>query len=434
MKKIYLILCSFIAVQLSAQEHQAPAPAQSQIIVINGATIHVGNGTVINNGSVTIENGKITKVEKVANTTISSNTEVVNAIGKHLYPGVIAASTNLGLVEVASTKSTADYQELGEYNPSVKAISAYNTDSKVINTLRSNGILLAHIVPSGGVISGTSSVVQLDAWHFEDATYLLNNGIHFNMPALMARPSFGGRGRGEAPVDPIKQAFNKIEEVRGMLRQAKAYHAGTKEFPNLKFEALKGLFNKSQKLFVHCDLVKEMLVAIDIKKEFSLDVVIVGGTDSWMLADQLKDANIPVILGETHSLPSTADDAIDQPYKTGALLKKAGVLFTICQDGGDGFWQQRNLPFQAGTMAAYGLTKEEALSAITLNAAKILGIENKTGSIEVGKDANIVISEGDLLDMMTSKVTDAYIQGRKINLNNKQTELYEKYKKKYATN
>jgi imidazolonepropionase-like amidohydrolase len=432
MKKIIAFLCSFNIVASYAQETIYPASAQSDKFTVTNAIIHVGNGKVINNGSIVVAGGKI--IEVLETSGVSSNNKIVNANGKHVYPGIIAASTNLGLVEVTSTKSTVDAQELGDINPSLKSIVAYAADSKVINTLRSNGILLAHIVPQGGTMSGTSSVVQLDAWHWEDAAYKMNNGIHLNMPALINRPNpFAAFFGGAAPQgDALKNALNKIEEIRNFLREAKAYQSSAKEQKNLKYEAVKGLFDKSQKLFVHGDLVKEMIMAIDMKKEFGLDVVIVGGTDSWMITEILKENDVPVILSEPHSTPSMADDAVDLPYKTGALLQKGGVLFTICQDASDGFWQQRCLPFQAGTMATYGLTKEEALSAITLNAAKILGIADKTGSIEVGKDANFVISEGDILDMMTSKVTDAFIQGRKINLDNKHTQLFEKYKFKYT--
>jgi imidazolonepropionase-like amidohydrolase len=413
----------------NAQESIAPAPVQTVKFAVTNAVIHVGNGKVITNGSITIANGKIIEVSD--NPVVSSNVKVINANGKHIYPGLIAPITSLGLVEVASTKSTVDAQELGDMNPSLKSIVAYAADSKVINTLRSNGILLAHIVPEGGTISGTSSVVQLDAWSWEDAAYKLNNGIHFNMPALINRPSQFGRG-GASQDDPIKRALDKIEEFRKFLREAKAYQSSAKTTKNLKYEAVKGLFDQSQKLYIHCDLVKEMLMAIDIKNEFNFDIVLVGGADSWIIAETLKTNNIPVILNEAHSLPSIADDAVDQPYKTGALLQKAGVLFSMCVNSDDGFWQQRCIPFQAGTMAAYGLSKEEALSAITLNAAKILGIDKQTGSIEVGKDANFIISQGDLLDMVTSKVTDAFIQGRQIDLNNTQTQLFEKYKKKYG--
>ncbi len=430
-KILKLIIALSIGSQAYGQEAMAPAIAQTKPIVLTGGTIHVGNGTVIENGTVVFENGKIKSIERTATGTDMAKSTVVNCAGKHIYPGLIATSTNLGLVEVSSTKSTIDAQELGDINPSLKTIVAYNADSKIINTLRSNGILLAHIVPSGGSISGTSSVVQLDAWHYEDAAYKLNNGIHVNMPTLLQRPSFGRRGGGAPPVDMVKLGLQKIEEIKAFFTGAKSYFQSKKEETNLKYEAIKGLFDKTQKLYVHCDLVKEMYVAMDWKKEYDFDVVLVGATDSWMIADQIAAAKIAVILGEPHSMPATADDAIDQPYKTGSQLQKAGVVFTFCQDASDGFWQQRCIPFQAGTMAAYGLTKEEALTSITLNAAKILGVDQQTGSIEIGKDANIIVSEGDILDMRTSIVSHAYIQGRTIDLNNKQTELFKKFKTKY---
>lgn len=412
---------------LNAQETMHPSPAQTKKIVISGGTLHIGNGQVIENGTLSIEKGKI-KIETGA---VSGDVERIDATGKHVYPGVIAPNTNLGLVEVSSTKSTADFDELGEMNPSIRSIVAYNTDSKVINTLRSNGVLLAQIVPQGGMISGMSTVVQLDAWNWEDAAYALDNGVHMTFPALINRP-MQMRRRG-ADSDPVKLGLDKIEQARVFFREAKAYlqektHAAT----NLKFEATRGLFDRSKTLYVHCDLVKEMLVAVDFAKEFNFKLVIAGGTDSYMIADILAANNVAVILHEPHALPATDDDAVDQPYKTGAQLQKAGVLFTICQDSGDGYTQIRNLPFLAGTMSTYGLTKEEALAAITLNPAKILGIADRTGSLENGKDANIVISTGDLLDMKSSIVTHAFIQGRAINLDNKHTQLFNRYKYKYG--
>lgn len=419
-----LMLASF---GLYAQETMHPSPAQSKKIVISGGTLHIGNGQVIENGTLSIEKGKI-KIETAA---VTGDVERIDATGKHVYPGVIAPNTNLGLVEVSSTKSTADFDELGDMNPSIRSIVAYNTDSKVINTVRSNGVLLAQIVPQGGMISGTSTVVQLDAWNWEDAAYVLDNGVHMTFPALINRPMQMRRRGGDS--DPVKQGLEKIEQARVFFREAKAYlqektHAAT----NLKFEATRGLFDRSKTLYIHCDLVKEMLVAVDFAKEFNFKLVIAGGADSYMIADILAANNVAVILHEPHALPASDDDAVDQPYKTGAQLQKAGVLFTICQDSGDGYTQIRNLPFMAGTMSAYGLTKEEALSAITLNPAKILGIADRTGSLENGKDANIVISTGDLLDMKSSVVTHAFIQGRAINLDNKHSQLFNRYKYKYG--
>jgi imidazolonepropionase-like amidohydrolase len=427
MKTKIFALLMLASLGLNAQETMHPSPAQTKKIVISGGTLHIGNGQVIENGTLSIEKGKI-KIETAA---VTGDVERIDATGKHVYPGVIAPNTNLGLVEVSSTKSTADFDELGEMNPSIRSIVAYNTDSKVINTLRSNGVLLAQIVPQGGMISGMSTVVQLDAWNWEDAAYALDNGVHMTFPALINRP-MQMRRRG-ADSDPVKLGLDKIEQARVFFREAKAYlqektHAAT----NLKFEATRGLFDRSKTLYVHCDLVKEMLVAVDFAKEFNFKLVIAGGTDSYMIADILAANNVAVILHEPHALPATDDDAVDQPYKTGAQLQKAGVLFTICQDSGDGYTQIRNLPFLAGTMSTYGLTKEEALAAITLNPAKILGIADRTGSLENGKDANIVISTGDLLDMKSSIVTHAFIQGRAINLDNKHTQLFNRYKYKYG--
>jgi len=413
----------------SAQENMHPSPAQKGVIAITNAVIHVGNGQVIDNGMIVFGDGKILDIRPSA---AIADVNVLDAKGKHVYPGIIAASTNLGLAEVGAVRASSDYFELGDINPNIHTLYAYNTDSKVINTLRSNGILLAHIVPSGGSISGSSSIVQLDAWNWEDAAYKTDNGIHYNMPLLSVRPNQFRRGN-TSQEELLKQGLERVENARKFFREAKAYHSEqVHSVVNLKYEAVKGLFNKSQSLFVHCDLVKEMMMAVDLAKEFNFKLVIVGGSDSWIIADLLQQQEVAVILSEPHSQPATDDDDVDQPYKTGAALQKAGVLFTICDDTNRGFWRQRNIPFQAGTMAAYGLTKEEALASITLNAAKILGIDNVTGSLEKGKDANIIISEGDILDMKTSKITQAFIQGREINLDNKHTQLFEKYKYKYS--
>jgi imidazolonepropionase-like amidohydrolase len=427
MKTNIFALLMLASLGLNAQETMHPSPAQTKKIVISGGTLHIGNGQVIENGTLSIEKGKI-KIETAA---VTGDVERIDATGKHVYPGIIAPNTNMGLVEVSSTKSTADFDELGDMNPSIRSIVAYNTDSKVINTVRSNGVLLAQIVPQGGLISGSSTVVQLDAWNWEDAAYALDNGIHMTFPALINRP-MQMRRRG-ADSDPVKLGLERIEQGRVFFREAKAYlQEKTHTATNLKFEATRGLFDRTKTLYVHCDLVKEMLVAIDFAKEFNFKLVIAGGTDSYMIADILAANNVAVILHEPHALPATDDDAVDQPYKTGAQLQKAGVLFSICQDSGDGYTQIRNLPFLAGTMSTYGLTKEEALAAITLNPAKIMGIADRTGSLENGKDANIVISTGDILDMKSSVVTHAFIQGRAINLDNKHTQLFNRYKYKYG--
>ena len=442
MKKIFsniaalLLLTGFV----QAQETVYPAKdAKGKTYITNG-TVHVGNGTVLENATIEVSDGKIVKISSGGSA--PSGDKVFDAKGKHVYPGLILPSTDLGLKEIASgVRGSNDFSELGDYNSSVRSIVAYNTDSKFINLLKANGILLASITPEGGVISGSSSVVQLDAWNWEDASYKMDAGIHVNMPSFIARGGRrggfpegfpggfgGGAGRGG---DPLKAAFDKVEEIKAFFNEAKAYNQeSSHKETNLKLEAVKGLFDKKQKLFVHGDQVKQMLLAIDFVKEFGFDVVIIGGSESYQIADLLKQNNIAVILGEEHALPAMEDDDVDQPYKTPAVLQKAGVLFALNDTHSTS--RYRNLSFNAGTAATYGLTKEQALQAITLNAAKILGVDDRTGSLEVGKDANIVICDGDILDMKSSNVSNAFIQGRQVSLDNKQKQLFERYKYKYG--
>jgi imidazolonepropionase-like amidohydrolase len=417
-----------------AQPNIYPAPENSGIIFITHATIHVGNGAIINDGTIKINRAKIEQIGN--NIPVPVDAKIIDVKGKQVYPGLISCITNLGLKEVAEgVKGADDFDELGTINPSIRSIVAYNSESDVTNVLRTNGILLVNVIPqneegSNKLISGTSSVVQLDSWNWEDAVYKMDGQMHFNMPSLIAP-----RRRAAAPktpeVDPVKQALEQIETVKTFFKEAKAYLTETvHKKTNLNYEATKDLFDKKQKLFIHCDAVKQMLLAINFAKDFGFDIVIVGGADSWQIAPLLKQNNIAVILGQPHSLPQTVDDDVDQPYKTPYLLKQAGVLFAIADY--DGTTRGRNLMFNAGTAAAYGLSKEDALSAITFNAAKILGIDKVTGTLEAGKDANIVVSEGDILDMEHSIVDLAFIQGRKINLDNKQSQLAKKYEYKYG--
>lgn len=424
-----------------------PAPPNNDTIVLQNAVIHVGNGKVIENGTVIVSGSKIQKVG-VNLVTPPQNARVIDLKGAQLYPGLISSITNLGIKDVGQmVPGSEDYQELGEINTNIRSIVAYNSDNPVINVLRTNGILLANVVPQnpgsssfrffGGasqLISGTSSVVQLDAWTWEDAAYQIDGQMHLQMPSLV-RPNIPAYIRSllnlPAGVNPADASLKKVDSLKSFFRAAQSYLGErSPAITNLRFEATKGLFNGTQRLFVHCNGVKEMLVAVDLAKEFGFRVAIVGGADSWQIAALLKENDIPVILSQMHELPATRYDDVDQPYKTPYLLKKAGVLFAISD--ADANTTGRNLMFNAGTAAAYGLTKEEALRAITLDAAQILGIDDRTGSIEEGKDANIVISKGDILDMRSSVVERAFVQGREINLGNKQTKLAERYEHRYG--
>ena len=438
MKRLYILTVSLLALTVArAQDDVYPAKPYPGHLFITGGTVHVGNGQIIDNATIEVNNGKIVKIGADVTPTAGSDTKIVDAKGKQVYPGLILPVTDLGLKEIASgARGSDDLRELGDLNPSIRSIVAYNTDSKIINTLKANGILLAGVTPQGGTISGSSTVVQLDAWNWEDAAYKMDNAIHLNLPTFLTRPrrfgGGGGRPGGNQPAtDPTKEALDKIEEIKTFFREAKAYASepAHKE-TNLKFEAVKGLFAKTQKLFVHGDQVKQMFVAIDLAKEFGFDVTIVGGSECFLIADLLKQNNISVILQQMHELPTTEDDDIDQPFKTPAVLQKAGVLYCINDEHEE--TRYRNLMFNAGVAVANGLTKEQAVQAITLNTAKILGIDDRTGSLEAGKDANIVISAGDILDMRTSIVEHAFIQGREVSLDNKQTQLYHRYMTKYG--
>ena len=426
---LFILSLALLCKVTSAQETIYPAGAQQGTTAIVHATVHVGNGTVLNDATVVFEKGKITQVG--AGIAAPANATIVDGSGKQVYPGLILSNSYLGLKEVGSgVRGSNDLVEIGENNASIRSLVSYNTDSKIINVLRANGILLAHVAPEGELIDGQSSVVQLDAWNYEDAAYKSDIGQFIELPSFIVRQRGRGFVRQPQAGDPMKEAFNRIETIKKFFTEAKAYlqeknHASN----NLKFEATRGLFEGKQKLFVRADEVKQILIAIDIAKAFGFKVVIVGGAESFQIASILAANSIPVILGAQHALPNTEDDDVDQPYKLPAQLTKAGVLVSISDMSEN--TKQRNLSFNAGTAATYGLTKEEALSTITLNSAKILGIDDVTGSIEIGKDANIVVSDGDILDMRGNQITKAFIQGRDVSLDNKQKQLYERYKFKY---
>jgi hypothetical protein len=257
MKQILSILLFLFGVLVvKAQDDVYPAKENKGVFFITNGTVHVGNGQVIENCTIKITDSKITEVG--AGVQITSGAKVIDAKGKHVYPGLILSISQLGLIEVNSVRATIDATEIGNVNPGIRSIVAYNTDSKVINTLKSNGILFANVVPQGGIVSGSSSVVQLDAWNWEDAIYNADGAMHINMPSLFFRPSpfaafLGLPDRNSG--DVVKEGLAKIEEIKNFFREAKAYHKESAHATtNLKFEATKKLFDKKQKLFVHCDI------------------------------------------------------------------------------------------------------------------------------------------------------------------------------------
>jgi imidazolonepropionase-like amidohydrolase len=410
---------------------QTPAKKQTKSILILNATAHLGNGQVIENSAIGFKDGKITLVADSKLTTVPKDTYeiIIDATGKQVYPGFIMPNSTLGLVEIDAVKASDDEEEIGEINPNVRSILAYDANSKVIESVRPNGILMAQITPRGGRISGTSSIVQLDAWDWEEAIIKENDGIHLNFPETFKKSgSWFEPGIIEANKDYLKQ----IEEINRFFANSKAYLAATPKERNVVFESMRGLFDGSQTLFIHANTEKEIIDAIQFSKDNGVKkMVIVGGFEAYKSADLLYKNNIGVLLRRVHEMPEKEDQDIDLPYKMAKILTDKGIIVGLENSGDMERMQTRNLPFLAGTCAAYGLDKEKALQLITSNTAKLLGIDAQCGTLEEGKEATLFISEGDALDMRTNILTYAFIQGRSISLETHQTELYKKYKEKY---
>lgn len=429
-KKTYLLLLVF-SLSILTKAQQTPAPKQSKSVLILNATAHLGNGEIIENSAIGFVDGKLTLVAdaRVIRLAEGAYDVTINAAGKHVYPGFIAPNSTLGLVEIDAIKSSDDEDEIGNMNPHVRSIIAYNADSKVIETVRPNGILMAQITPRGGRISGTSSIVQLDAWNWKDALIKENDGIHLDFPSSFRRSgSWFEPGSIEANKDYAKQVL----ELSSFLSNAKAYLGDSSKERNLTLEATKGLFDGNQTLFIHANEEKQIIDAVQFAKENGIKkMVIVGGYEAYKTAELLQKNNIGVLLKRVHQMPENDDHDIDLPYKLAKLLTDKGVLVGLENSGDMERMNTRNLPFLAGTCVAYGLNKEQALQLITSNTAKILGIDTQCGTLEQGKDATLFISEGDALDMRTNKLTNAFIQGRMISLETHQTKLNERYKTKY---
>jgi len=420
-----------LVTQLSGQ-NPAVAPVQKKPVILIGGTIHTGTGQVIENGLIAFTAGKITWVGKASDSNIDrSGYEVLDVTGTQVYPGLIFPNTSIGLTEIGSGVDVADdTREIGDLNPDVRAIVAYNTDSHVIPVVRSNGILLAQIVPRGSLLPGTSSVVQLDAWNWKDAAYRPDNGLMMGWPN---RASFSGRRGGQASQaqgSGTSTYDRNVELLEKLFTDAVAYAEIEKPVDfNLRLDAMKGLFDGTKTLFITASEGKGIMESILFAKRYGVKKIVLTGADetAWNLKDFLRENNIPVLLDNPLGLPKYDYSDIKEPFKLPAMFTEAGILVGLTYSS----QAYGNLPFAAGEAAAYGLTKEEALQTITLNTAKILGIDDITGSIEAGKDANIVVSTGDLLDMKTNNVELAFINGRNISLDNKHKQLYRRFQVKY---
>jgi hypothetical protein len=333
------------------------------------------------------------------------------------------------LVEVDAVRASNDEDEIGEMIPNVRSLIAYNAESKVVESMRPNGVLIGQITPQGGRISGTSSIVQFDAWNWEDAAIKADDGIHLNWSNSFRQGRWwAGEERGFKPNDKYKE---ELDEVALFLKNAMVYGQETAKIENLAFQAMQGLFNGTQKLYIYANGEREIIDAVTLVKANGVkEVVLVGGYQAYKITDFLKQNNIPVLINFTHNVPEYEDDDYDLPYKNPKLLIDAGLLVGL-QNASAANFQTRNLPFYAGQVVGQGLDKEVALQMITGNNAKILGIDANYGTLEVGKSATLFISEGDALDMRTNQLTNAYIDGRTISLETHQTELWKRYMGKF---
>ena len=409
------------------------AQTKNRVLIRNG-TVHIGNGQVIEQGLVAFANGTIQMVGDVRGVKIDPQSfdTIIEADGKHIYPAIISPNTILGLQEAEAIRPTSDYSEVGTINPHIRSLIAYNTDSKILPTVKTNGVLYTQCTPRSGLISGSSSILATDGWNWEDAVLKADDGIHVNFPKSIQKNGWWAE---PAPSGKNKRFDEELSALSTFFNEASFYcknPPGSVE-SNVRFEAMRRVFEGSQNLYLHANSAKDMIQAVNFAKKHAIrKIVIVGGKDAWKITSFLKDNNVPVMLNRLHDLPELPDDDVDITYRSPALLEKDSILFCLQMEGDMEAMQSRNLPFLAGTAAAYGLSREQALQSITLSPAKIMGIDKIVGSLEDGKIASLVISDGDLLDIRTNKVIAAYINGKPVDLVNEQQKLYEKYKNKYG--
>ena len=416
-KYLHLLFALLITIVVQAQKPT----------LFMGATAHLGNGEKIENAAISMLNGKIEMVADATRIRIdpSAFDTIYRIHGKHLYPAFIVPNTTLGITEIDAVRASHDFNETGSINPNVRTLIAYNTDSKIAKTVRSNGVLIAQVTPRGGAISGQSSVMHLAGWNWEDAALRIDDGIHLNWPSSYYQSGWWA----EPGATKENKKYNEIiTNLKGFFKKANSY-ANSSSLMDLQMESMKGLFNTNKTLYIHANNASDMLDAISFTNEFFITkTVIVGAEDALKIVDELKENNISLILNRVHRLPNKVGSPVDEPFTQAAKLQEAGILFCLSYAGDMEAMGARNLPFSAGTAVAHGLEYEKAISSITLNTAQILGIDKYCGSIEKGKDATFFISSGDALDMRTNNVEKAYIQGMAVDLNNHQKDLFEKYK------
>lgn len=404
----------------------------SQKTLFRGANLHIGNGEFIEKGLLGIDGDRIILVKKELIASIDNENwdTIIDVSGDHIYPAFVNTNNTLGLTEIDAVRATRDFDDVGTFNPHVRSQVAFNAESKVGQTVRTNGVLITQATPRGGIISGTSSIMSLFAWNWEDATISSEDGIHLNWPSSTVG---GGWWAEPKPKSRNKQYGDQKDKLCKFFDIAKAYAGVKKPEFDQRLEAMKDCFNGSKRVYIHANELQQIHDIIDFVSEMEFPFpVLVGGYDAYLIGRKLKDAGLPVMLKRMHGLPQLEGEATDLPYRSATLLHEQGILFCLQGAGDMEAMNARNLPFIAGTAMSYGLTEEQAIQSITLNPCKIIGIDKDYGSIEKGKKAAFFVSKGNALDMMTNQVTMIYFDGKSQSTTNFQEELYLKYKTKYS--
>ena len=414
-----------------------PAPAPGHPVVLRGATVHPVSGPDVPNGTVVLDGDRIVAVGG-PETPVPPGAEIVELGdgGRHVYPGLVAANSVLGLAEIPSVRATLDATETGALNPDARALVAVNPDSELLPVTRANGVLAVHVVPAtagGGLVSGRSALVRLDGWTWEEMTVRPTVGLHVFWPSLRLErdPRFP-----KSPEDQQKDMDARRRELREVFARARAYAAAgaTREGrpTDIRLEAMVPVVRGELPVFVHADEARQITDAVAWAEREKLRLVLVGGADAWRVADLLKARDVPVIVAGTHVLPARRWEGFDARYALPARLLAAGVRFCVAGEGSDfAAANERNLPYEAAQAAAHGLPRAEALRAVTLYPAQILGAADRLGSLEPGKEATLFVWDGDPLEIATH-VSAAYVAGRPVDLSTKQTRLNDKYRQRYG--
>lgn len=412
---------------VSAVAHdQVPGKQQQQAIVLQGGTLHTVTQGTLTDTDLVFADGKITAIG--TDVAIPEGATVVDISGQHVYPGVIAMDTTLGLNEIEAVRATRDAREVGGVTPEVAGHIAFNADSEVIPTVRYHGITHAQVVPEGSLVNGQSSLMQLDGWNYQDSLVAGEVGVHITWPRTYVVDTWWER---RTPAEQREANAKALKRLKDVLADAKAYYDAKQANPDIavdqRWEAMLGLYDGSKKLFVHAQDKRQLEQALDVAQEYGFDLVLMGAADAWRLTERLVNTQTPVVFGSPFGLPARDDEGYDQAFSTPARLAEAGVNFAISYPG---YWDVRNLPFAAGQSVAFGLDVDEAIKAITLKPAEFMGIDDQLGSLEVGKSASLSVSKGDLLDPIGQDLTHLFINGRAVELESRHTELYDKYQQK----